>query len=186
MAFAGGRAQADYMARVRGIPPEKCLVVPIDVGKHSAVSLVADHEGRVVHDPITFPMTATGTRTLVSAAGAAERATTAGSVRFGIEAAGHYHRVLASTLHASGLDVVELNPAAVKLARSHGRARTCRSPSCCSGSTRCCGLDHLLPARRVQQSLPTPACLHVAQAHRLAPSQTPQGHMEAAPPPLLP
>jgi transposase len=124
MAFAGGRAQADYMARVRGIPPEQCLVVPIDVGKHSAVSLVADHEGRVVHDPITFPMTATGTRTLVSAAGAAERATTAGSVRFGIEAAGHYHRVLASTLHASGLDVVELNPAAVKLARSQlGQAR---------------------------------------------------------------
>jgi transposase len=124
MTFAGGRAQADYVARVRGIPPEQCLVVPIDVGKHSAVSLVADHEGRVVHHPITFPMTATGTRTLVSAAGAAERATSAASVRFGIEAAGHYHRVLASTLHASGLDVVELNPAAVKLARSQlGQAR---------------------------------------------------------------
>jgi hypothetical protein len=45
MTFAGGRAQADYMARVRGIPPEQCLVVPIDVGKHTAVSLVADHEG---------------------------------------------------------------------------------------------------------------------------------------------
>ena|SRR5918996_4259958 len=124
MRFAGGRAQADYMARVRGIPPEQCLVVPIDVGKHTAVSLVADHEGRVVCDPMTFPMTATGARTLMSAAGTAGRAARAGSVRFGIEAAGHYHRVLASTLQASGLDVVELNPAAVKVARSQlGQAR---------------------------------------------------------------
>src|ERR687897_1940483 len=124
MTFAGGRAQADYMARVRGIPPEQCLVVPIDVGKHTAVSLVADHEGRVVHEPMTFPMTATGARTLMNAAGTAGRAARAGSVRFGIEAAGHYHRVLASTLHASGLDVVELNPAAVKVARSQlGQAR---------------------------------------------------------------
>jgi putative transposase len=32
MTFAGGRSQADYMARVRGIPAEQCLVVPIDVG----------------------------------------------------------------------------------------------------------------------------------------------------------
>jgi transposase len=127
MTFAGGRAQADYMERVRGIPPARCLVVPIDVGKRSAVSLVADHEGRVVHDPIIFPMTATGTRTLMSIAAAVERDRVAASVRFGIEAAGHYHRVLASTLHASGLDVVELNPAAVKIARSqlgHARVKT--------------------------------------------------------------
>jgi len=116
MTFAGGRSQADYMARVRGLPPEQCLVVPIDVGKHTAVSLVADHEGRVVQDPMTFRMTATGARALMSAAVDAERVASAGSVRFGIEAAGHYHRVLASTLHASGLDVVELNTAAVKVA----------------------------------------------------------------------
>jgi hypothetical protein len=78
MTFAGGRSQADYMARVRGIPPEQCLVVPIDVGKHTAVSLVADHEGRVVQDPMTFPMTATGTRTLMRSAVDAERAARAG------------------------------------------------------------------------------------------------------------
>ena len=36
MDFAGGRAQAEYMTRVRGIAPERCLVVPVDVGKRSA------------------------------------------------------------------------------------------------------------------------------------------------------
>jgi transposase len=124
MDFAGGRAQAEYMARVRGIAPQQCLVVPVDVGKRSAVSLVADHDGRIVHDPINFSMTATGADQLMNAVGNVEREVVAGSVRFGIEAAGHYHRVLASSLHARGLDVVELNPAAVKTARTQlGQAR---------------------------------------------------------------
>jgi hypothetical protein len=124
MTFAGGGSQADYMARVRGIPPEQCLVVPIDVGKHTAMSLVADHEGRVVHEPMTFPMTATGARSLMSAAVAAGRAARAGSIRFGIEAAGHYHRVLASTLHASGLDVVD------EPCRGEGRTLAARPGPC--------------------------------------------------------
>jgi transposase len=124
MGFAGGRAQADYMARVQGIASAQCLVVPVDVGKHSAVSLVADHDGRILHDPIMFEMTAPGIARLVNAVGDVERGVGAGSVRFGIEAAGHYHRVLASSLHARGLDVVELNPAAVKTARTQlGQAR---------------------------------------------------------------
>jgi transposase len=124
MDFAGGRAQGEYMSRVRGIAPQQCLVVPIDVGKHSAVSLVADHDGRIVHNPITFPISASGTDRLVDAVAYVERGVSAGSVRFGIEAAGHYHRVLASSLQARGLDVVELNPAAVKRARGQvGQAR---------------------------------------------------------------
>lgn len=124
MRFAGGRAQADYMERVRGISPDRCLVVPIDVGKHTAVSLVADHDGRIVHEPITFTITASGTERLMQAVANVERSVGVGSVRFGIEAAGHYHRVLASTLHAKGVDVVELNPAAVKTARAQlGQAR---------------------------------------------------------------
>ena len=41
---------------------------------------------------------------------AAERSANAGSVRFGIESAGHYHRALASTLRAEGSTSCELNP----------------------------------------------------------------------------
>ena len=124
MDFAGGAAQGAYMSRVRGVTPDRCLVVPIDVGKRTAVALVADHEGRVVVDPFEFAMNAAGAEQLIAAAAVAERSANAQSVRFGIEAAGHYHRVLASTLHACGVDIVELNPRAEKNARSQlGQAK---------------------------------------------------------------
>jgi transposase len=124
MEFSGGRAQADYVTRLNGLPAQRCLVVPIDVGKRTAVSLIADHDGRVVRDAFSFPLAVSGTEVFMRAVGETDRALDAGSVRIGIEAAGHYHRVLASTLHACGLDVVELNPAAVKTARTQlGQAR---------------------------------------------------------------
>lgn len=116
--FAGGRAQSAYMDKVQGLPPRKCLVVPVDVGKRAAMSLVADHHGRVVTEPFEFALTATGTETFVSVVSQAATSAEAANVRFGIEAAGHYHRALASTLHSRGLDVVELNPRAVKVARA--------------------------------------------------------------------
>ena len=52
--FAGGAAQAAYVARVRDAAPQHCLVVPIDVGKHAAMALIADHYGQVVGTPIEF------------------------------------------------------------------------------------------------------------------------------------
>jgi hypothetical protein len=36
MAHAGGQLQSQFMARVRGRDPERCLVVPVDVGKSTA------------------------------------------------------------------------------------------------------------------------------------------------------
>ena len=41
--FVGGELQSGFMQRVRGIDPDRCLVVPVDVGKSMAMSLVADH-----------------------------------------------------------------------------------------------------------------------------------------------
>lgn len=46
MAHVGGQLQAQFMARVRGCDPARCLVVPIDVGKVIAMALVADYTGR--------------------------------------------------------------------------------------------------------------------------------------------
>ena len=40
--------QVEYMARIRGVDRERCLVVPVDVGKQSAMALVADHCHAVV------------------------------------------------------------------------------------------------------------------------------------------
>jgi len=48
---AGGIAQANYVKRVRGLDPGRCLVVPIDVDKRAGLALVANHHGEVIGDP---------------------------------------------------------------------------------------------------------------------------------------
>src|SRR5680860_67482 len=115
--FVGGTAQAGYVDRVRGLDPARCLVVPVDVGKRSAVALVANHHGEVVADPVEFRLTMSGTTQLLSVVAEAGSKTQAQSVRMGVEAAGHFHRALCWELDHRGLDVVELNPRSVKLAR---------------------------------------------------------------------
>ncbi|MEV5543621.1 transposase, partial [Saccharopolyspora shandongensis] len=122
--FAGGAAQAAYMARVRDLAPQRCLVVPVDVGKHAAMALVADHFGQIVGEAFEFDLKVSGVDTFVAVVDAVMRRTASASVRVGIEAAGHYHQALASTLRGKGFDVVELNPYQVKIARAQlGQAR---------------------------------------------------------------
>jgi transposase len=55
--FIGGELQAEFMGRLRGIDPGRCLVVPVDVGKSMAMSLVADHFGDIVTPPFEFDLT---------------------------------------------------------------------------------------------------------------------------------
>jgi transposase len=93
-------------------------VVPIDVGKSTACALVADHYGEVVVSPFDFPLTETGVGLLATAVAQAETCRAAEVVRVGVESAGHYHRTVVSRLVAAGYEVVELNPSAVKEARS--------------------------------------------------------------------
>ena len=57
MRYVGGSLQAEFMARVRGVDPRACLVVPLDVGKVEAMALVADHQGEVVVAPFLFGLT---------------------------------------------------------------------------------------------------------------------------------
>ena len=57
MRYVGGSLQAEFMARVRGVDPRACLVVPVDVGKVEAMALVADHHGEVVVAPFRFALT---------------------------------------------------------------------------------------------------------------------------------
>ena len=54
------------MARVRDVDPRRCLVVPVDVGKWSAMALVADHHGEVVRAPLEFRLDEPGVRWLLS------------------------------------------------------------------------------------------------------------------------
>jgi transposase len=54
--FAGGNAQAGYVDRIRGLEPQRCLVVPVDVGKRAAAALVADHYGQIITAPFEFDL----------------------------------------------------------------------------------------------------------------------------------
>ena len=127
MRFVGGDLQGRFMERVRNVDPQRCLAVPIDVGKWSAMALVADHHGEVVVAPFEFGLNEPGVRVLLAAIGGA--VTERGSVvcRVGVESAGHYHRTLVSRLRCGGIEVVELNPASVKEARSQQLLRRLKS-----------------------------------------------------------
>lgn len=118
MTHVGGQLQAQFMSRVRGRDPARCLVVPIDVGKSTACALVADHYGEMIVSPFDFPLTETGFGLLAAAIARVEQCRAAEVVRVGVESAGHYHRTLVSRLVEGGFEVVELNPRAVKEARS--------------------------------------------------------------------
>ena len=58
--FVGGSLQGEFMTRVRDLDPARCLVVPVDIGKWSAMALVADHFGEVIVEAFQFPLTETG------------------------------------------------------------------------------------------------------------------------------
>lgn len=60
MRFVGGELQAAFVEQIRGEDPERCLLVPIDVGKRRAEALVADVDGQVVDGPFTFGWTSQG------------------------------------------------------------------------------------------------------------------------------
>ena len=73
MTFVNGELQAQFMARIRGLDPQRCLVVPVDVGKAIAMALVADHYGEIIVAPFEFPLTETGFQALSAAVTRAER-----------------------------------------------------------------------------------------------------------------
>jgi transposase len=123
MQFIGGSSQQEYVERTRGLDPSRCLAAGIDVGKYEALCLVADHRGEVVGEALTFPLNEPGVRALEALLAAAVVARAATSVRIGVETAGHYHRTLVARLVGAGHDVVELNPAHVKAARTQQGSR---------------------------------------------------------------
>jgi hypothetical protein len=78
---------------------QRCLVIPVDVGKAIAMALVADHYGEITLAPFEFALTETGFEVLSAA----------------ITRAQHERDALVARLRAAGLEDVELNPRAVKM-----------------------------------------------------------------------
>jgi transposase len=125
--FVGGELQARFMTRVRGADPAACLVVPVDVGKWSAMALIADHHGEIAVAPFEFKLDEPGVQRLLSVVETEVVERQAAVCRVGVEAAGHYHRTVVARLRAAGVEVVELNPAQVKEARAQQLLRRLKS-----------------------------------------------------------
>jgi transposase len=115
--FVRGVGQAEFVSRMRGVAADRVLLIPVDVGKRSAMAMVANQLGEVVVDAFEFSMDRPGVVDLLDRVGSAEESVGAVVVRFGVESAGHYHRTLVETLRAEGIEVVELHPTAVHKAR---------------------------------------------------------------------
>lgn len=125
--FVRGTDQAEFVSRLRGVAGDQVLLVPVDVGKRSAMALVGNQLGEVVVDAFEFGLDREGLDVLLRRVAGAEEKAGAVVVRFGIEAAGHYHRSLTETLRGEAAEVVELHPGAVHRTRSEMGQRRLKS-----------------------------------------------------------
>jgi transposase len=104
----------DVAARVAGagrIPATERLLVPVDVGKHEAMALVADATGERHVAPFVFALDRPGLAELVRRVEQAVADQGSVQVEVGVESAGHYHRpVTASGMLPQDWTLVELNP----------------------------------------------------------------------------
>ena len=60
MTFVKGELRARFMTRIRGLDPQRCLAIPVDVSKAVAVALVVDHYGEVIVAPFEFALSEAG------------------------------------------------------------------------------------------------------------------------------
>jgi transposase len=97
-----------------GVPARERIAVPVDVGKHSAMAMVADFAGERLVAPFVFSMDRPGIAELIRRVERAVVERGGCRVEVGVEAAGHYHRPLtASKLLPAAWELIELNPAHV-------------------------------------------------------------------------
>src|ERR1700758_2560365 len=100
MTFVNGEVQAWCMARIRGVDPQRCLAIPVDVGKVTAVAVGADHYGEIIVAPFEFALTEAGFAGLSAAITRAQLERHALVVRVGVEGGGplspHPRRTAAS------------------------------------------------------------------------------------------
>lgn len=127
MAFVGGREQSRFVQLVEAAGASRTVLVGIDVGKHEALALLADGRGELIGDPLAFGLDEGGVQTLLVAVEVACTARSAVVVRVGVEACGHYHRLLVHRLRSAGLDTVELSPAQVHATRAQMGYRRLKS-----------------------------------------------------------
>lgn len=127
MGFVGGEEQGEFLRLMERAGPSRTVLVGIDVGKFDALALVADGRGELLAEPVTFGLDEPGVAALEAAVSRARSMRSATLVRFGVEACGHYHRLLVHRLRAVGWDTVDLSPAQVHAARAQMGYRRLKS-----------------------------------------------------------
>ena len=107
---------------INGAPVMEATVVAVDVGKNKAALSVTSADRHRLFGPAEFAMTAPALAAVLQRVSAV---VPAGSVKVGVEAAGHYHRpLLGSGVWPAGWEVLELSPARVaEQRRVQGRRR---------------------------------------------------------------
>lgn len=114
----GGERAAAFRLLVKGLDPERVLVVGIDVAKASWFVLGSTLDGGIVLDGVKLTADAAGLAELERLVGLARERCRAQLVLIGIEAAGHYHQTLAAHLDGrQDLTLRLVNPAAVAAVR---------------------------------------------------------------------
>ena len=92
MVHVHGRDVAQRATRISRVPADRRLLVPVDVGKHEAMALVADGTGDRLVAPFTFTLDRPGLAELVGRVERVARDLGDVQVEIGVESAGHYHR----------------------------------------------------------------------------------------------
>jgi transposase len=127
MGFVGGVEQGEFLRLIDRAGPAQTVLVGVDVGKFDALALIADARGELLAEPVGFGLDEPGVEALEAAVRLACSVRSATLVRFGVEACGHYHRLLVHRLRAAGWDTVDLSPAQVHAARSQMGYRRLKS-----------------------------------------------------------
>lgn len=127
MALVGGEDRAGFVRLVEEVGSSRTILVGVDVGKFAALALIADGRGELLAEPLDFTLDERGVSALEDVICRCARRRTASVFRIGVEACGHYHRLLVHRLRSAGWDTVDLSPAQVHAARSQMGYRRLKS-----------------------------------------------------------
>jgi transposase len=127
VAFVGGEDRAVFLRLMDEVGATRTVLVGIDVGKYEALALIADGRGELFGEPVMFGLDEPGVNSLEAAVRSVCGERSAKVVRVGVEACGHYHRLLVHRLRSAGWDTVDLSPAQVHAARAQMGYRRLKS-----------------------------------------------------------
>jgi transposase len=98
-----------FIDQIRGLDPERILIVPIDMAKFSGKAMICNYYVDILIDPFSFSMDQSGIEKLISEIQCAVKQYNALKVFTAIESTGHYHEPVVRMLEGAGYPVVIMN-----------------------------------------------------------------------------